>query len=153
MTRPDVFLSDDIRGAVREEVTQCISGCIVQGSGEQRRFHVLQPGAPCFGADLKACMGFAQAQPPSVLRLFFVSSQELNKESGELFGSTPQALAGEKRAKDRVLGDARVKRGGQRPAALFTTECFQHCTSSAHEGGLYPPSRCFSRGGSQTFES
>jgi hypothetical protein len=67
-----------------------------------------------------------------MLRLILVSAQELNKESGELFGSTPQALAGEKWAKYRVFGNARVKGCGQAPATLLPTKCLQQCTTRAH---------------------
>src|ERR1700686_4347802 len=43
-----------------------------------------------------------------------------------------KALAWEERAKNFVLANARVKRCGQPPATLFTTKCFQQCTTSAH---------------------
>src|SRR5579859_1746601 len=124
--------SDEIGGTAREKVTHHISGCIIQRGSIERCFHKPQPGAARVRANGKACMGFAQAQPPSMLRLFLVSAQELNEGCGKLFRSTPQALAWEKRAKNRVFANARVERRGELPATLFTTKCFQQCTPRTH---------------------
>jgi hypothetical protein len=49
---------------------------------------MLQPRAPLHGANAETRVRLAQAQPPSVLGLLFISTQELNEESGELFGGT-----------------------------------------------------------------
>src|SRR5690348_12434920 len=84
-------------------------------------------------------MRFTQAQPPSVLGLVLIAAKELNQESGELFGSTPQALAWKQRAKNWVLANACIKRCGQTPAAFFTTECFQQYTMTGHGKRLYAP--------------
>src|SRR5690349_9051524 len=93
---------------------------------------MVQPGLSCVGANLEAGMGFAQAQPPSVLSLLVVSAEKLNKKGCELFGGTPQALARKERAKNWIFRNTRVKRCRQPPATLFTTECVQQCTASAH---------------------
>jgi hypothetical protein len=53
--------------------------------GDRRRLHMPQPRAACVAANLEACMGFARAQPPSVLSLRLVLGQKLNEQGGACF--------------------------------------------------------------------
>ena len=73
-----------------------------------------------------------------MLGLLFISTQELNQESGELFCGATKALAREQRTKNRVLANTRVECRRQPPAAIFSTECTQEFRIHAKEG-FYPP--------------
>ncbi len=95
MLRPGRVLSHDISGTLQEELTKCFSRRRLEGGRFERGPHVLQPGAPLGGADAETRVRFAQAQPPPVLSLRFIASQELDQESGELVDGAPEALARE----------------------------------------------------------
>jgi hypothetical protein len=71
--------------------------------------HMLQPGASLNRANPKARVRFAQTQPPPVLGLLFITTEELDEKSAERFDGAPQALAREQRTKRRVRADTRVK--------------------------------------------
>src|SRR5882724_6816437 len=98
---------------------------------------MLQPGAPLRGAYAETLVRLAQAQPPAVLGLLFISAQELNQESGELFCGATKALAWEQRTKNRVLANTRVEFRRQPPAAIFSTKRTQEFRIHAKEG-FYP---------------
>jgi len=53
--------------------------------------------------------------------LILIAAQELNEESGELFGGAPEALAREQRTKNRLLGNTRVEFPRQPFTARLTT--------------------------------
>jgi hypothetical protein len=109
MLRLGSHISYDISGTLQEELTKCLTRSLIERSRFQRRAHMLQPGAPLCGANAETRVRLAQAQPPSVLGLLFIATQELNEESGELFCGATEALAWEQWTKNRVLANTRVK--------------------------------------------
>ena len=123
----------NISGTMQEELTKSLPRPIVEWSCIKRRRHLLQPGAPLGGANLETRVRLAQAQPPTVLGLFFIAAQELNEESRELFGGAPEALAWEQGTKNGLLADTRIKLRRQPPATCFAAQRFQQCCAPMHE--------------------
>jgi hypothetical protein len=129
MLRPGSLLSYEIGGTMQEELTQGVSRPVIEWSRFERCRHLLQPSAPLGGANPETRVRFAQAQPPSILGLLFIATQELNEEGAKLFDGAPQAFAWKQRAQKRVLANTSVKLRRQPLATGFTAERFQEsCT-------------------------
>jgi len=63
---------------------------------------MLQPRASFGGPDSEPGVGFAQAQPPAALSLFFIPAKELDEKGGEFLDGAFDALAWEQRTQDRI---------------------------------------------------
>jgi hypothetical protein len=115
-------LSHNISGSLQEELPQGLSRLVAERCRIERCGHMLEPSAPLDGTNSETRVRFPQAQPPSMLSLLFIATQELNEESGELFGSAAETLTREKRTEQWVLADTRVELCRQPSAARFTAK-------------------------------
>ena len=80
---------------MEKEFTERPACVLVERSRFERCSHMLQPGGALGRVNFESRVRFAQAQPPSVLGFLFIAAEELNEESGELFGGAAEALTGE----------------------------------------------------------
>lgn len=133
----------DVGGTLEKELAEGGLGGFGKGSVGEGGEHVFEPGGALGGADVKTGVRFPEAQPPAVLRLSFVSTQELDEESGEFFDGAAEALAGKEGAEGGILPDAGVEVPREDSGAGLSAYGFEQGGGTAH-AGLYLG--CFGKG-------